>query len=144
VRPFVAMSDGLRAAGFSAPAILAADMPAGLLLVEDLGSEGVLVEGVPDPERYRLAIEVLAALHSEPRPDVLPLPDGGVHRVPPFDADALSIEVDLLPCWYARWRRGTPLPDDAVEAFATIWRKLYERLDAAEKSWLLRDFHSPN
>jgi tRNA threonylcarbamoyl adenosine modification protein YjeE len=144
VRPFVAMSDGLRAAGFSAPAILAADMPAGLLLVEDLGSEGVLVDGAPDPERYRLAVEVLAALHATPRPDVLPLPDGSVHHVPPFDWDALSIEVDLLPRWYARRQRGAALAPEAEAAFATIWRELYERLDAAEKSWLLRDFHSPN
>ncbi|WP_029077175.1 tRNA (adenosine(37)-N6)-threonylcarbamoyltransferase complex ATPase subunit type 1 TsaE [Kaistia adipata] len=144
VRPFVAMSDGLRAAGFSAPEILAADLPAGLLLVEDLGSEGVLADGVPDPERYRLAVEVLAALHATPRPADLPLPDGSVHHVPPFDWDALSIEVDLLPRWYARWQRGAPLGGAAEARFAAIWRGLYETLDAAEKSWLLRDFHSPN
>ncbi|WP_018182291.1 bifunctional tRNA (adenosine(37)-N6)-threonylcarbamoyltransferase complex ATPase subunit type 1 TsaE/phosphotransferase [Kaistia granuli] len=144
VRPFVAMSDGLRAAGFSAPEILAADMPAGLLLVEDLGDEGVLADGAPDPARYGVAVDVLAALHAAARPVDLPLPDGGVHHIPPFDWDALSIEVDLLPRWYARWQLGAPLAPEAEAAFAGVWRDLYETLDGAEKSWLLRDFHSPN
>ncbi|BCP55896.1 bifunctional tRNA (adenosine(37)-N6)-threonylcarbamoyltransferase complex ATPase subunit type 1 TsaE/phosphotransferase [Kaistia sp. 32K] len=144
VRPFVAMSDGLSAAGFSAPAILAADLPAGILLVEDLGHEGVLADGAPDPERYGLAVDVLAALHATPRPVELPLPDGAVYHIPPFDWDALSIEVDLLPRWYARWQRGAPLAPEAEAAFVAIWRGLYETLDASEKSWLLRDFHSPN
>jgi tRNA threonylcarbamoyl adenosine modification protein YjeE len=144
VRPFVAMSEGLRAAGFSAPAILAADLPAGMLLVEDLGAEGVLADGAPDPERYRVAVEVLAALHTEPRSDVLPLPDGSLYRIAPFDWDALSIEADLLPRWYARWLRGTPLPESAEQDFVGIWRALCDRLSGAETSWLLRDFHSPN
>ena len=144
VRPFVAMSDGLRAAGFSAPAILAADMPAGLLLVEDLGSEGVLTGGAPDPGRYGIAIDVLAALHAVPRPVDLPLPDGTIHRIPPFDEGALAIEVDLLPRWYAPYVNGEPLSDEAEMAFVAVWCELFERFDAAEKSWLLRDFHSPN
>jgi len=144
VRPFVAMSDGLRAAGFSAPAILAADMPAGLLLVEDLGDEGVLVDGQPDAERYGVAVDVLAALHATPRPVELPLPDGTRHIVPPFDAEALMIEVDLLPRWFARHATGASLSDEAEADFVAVWRDLFARIDAAEKSWLLRDFHSPN
>lgn len=144
VRPFVAMSEGLRVAGFSAPAILAADMPAGLLLVEDLGQEGVLVDGVPDPERYGVAVDLLAAMHATPRPAELPLPGGSLYRVAPFDADAVAIEVDLLPRWYAPRLLGRPLSNEAEAAFADIWQRLYEHLDAAEKSWLLRDFHSPN
>ncbi len=43
-KPFIAMARGLREHGFSAPEIYAADLAQGFLLLEDLGSEGV-VEG---------------------------------------------------------------------------------------------------
>ena len=46
VRPFVAMADALRALGFSAPEIYAADLDQGFLLLEDFGSRAL---------RHRLA-----------------------------------------------------------------------------------------
>src|SRR5690606_37538302 len=53
VAPFVAVAKALRTEGFAAPEIPAADLEAGLLLVEHLGSEGVLdTEGAPIAERY--------------------------------------------------------------------------------------------
>lgn len=143
VVPFVAMDLAIRAAGFYAPALLATDIEDGLLLLEDLGSEGIIRHGEPDFERYALAAEVLAELHATGRPSVLPLPGGGTYRVPPFDAAAFAIEVDLLPRWYAPLV-GVTLSTDAEAAFAAIWRSLFARFDRAEKSWLLRDYHSPN
>ena len=38
VKPFVAIADGLRARGFSAPAIRHADLDAGFLITEDFGT----------------------------------------------------------------------------------------------------------
>src|ERR1700760_4361220 len=46
VRPFVAIANGLRQRGFSAPAIHHADLEDGFLITEDFGSAGV-VEGNP-------------------------------------------------------------------------------------------------
>jgi N-acetylmuramate 1-kinase len=46
VRPFVAIANGLRARGFSAPTIHHADLEAGFLITEDFGSAAV-VEGDP-------------------------------------------------------------------------------------------------
>ena len=40
VKPFVAIDNGLRARGFSAPAIHHADLDAGFLITEDFGSDG--------------------------------------------------------------------------------------------------------
>ena len=143
VRPFVAMGEALIAAGVSAPALLAADLSGGMLLLEDLGSEGIVKDGEPDFERYALAAELLAELHARPRPSVLPLPDGSRHVVPPFDEAAFLIEVDLLPRWYLPLL-GRTLSNEAEAAFVAIWKRLFMRFDAAAKSWLLRDFHSPN
>lgn len=143
IRPFVAVGNALRDAGLSAPAILAGDLPAGMLLLEDLGSEGVLRDGEPIFERYAVAAEVLAHIHATPRPDRLPLPDGTAHVVPPFDLGAVSIEVELLLRWYAPLTK-VELSPDAEAAFVRIWAELFAVFDRAEKSWLLRDFHSPN
>ncbi len=65
VKPFVAIDNGLRAHGFSAPAIRHADLDSGFLITEDFGSAGV-IEG--DPPRpivgcYEAATDMLAELH---------------------------------------------------------------------------------
>jgi tRNA threonylcarbamoyl adenosine modification protein YjeE len=143
ILPFVAIGEALRAAGLSAPAILAADLPAGMLLLEDLGTDGVVDGAEPIFERYAVAVEALAHLHSVPRPDHLPLPDGGAHIIPPFDRDAVTIEVELLLRWYAPLI-GRELSPAAEDAFVQVWADLFAVFDHTEKSWLLRDFHSPN
>ena len=81
VEAVLAVDAALQAIGLSVPAIIAADREAGLLLMEDFGSQGVLVNGAPDPERYGAAIDVLAAIHAAPRAAVLPVPGGGEHRL---------------------------------------------------------------
>ncbi len=65
VVPFVAMANGLRRYGFSAPAIYHADLEQGFLILEDLGDERVVSGDPPAPieERYETAVDVLLALH---------------------------------------------------------------------------------
>src|SRR6185437_12105833 len=75
VKPFVAIANGLRERGFSAPAIHHANLDDGFLITEDFGNAGV-IEGDPPrpvPERYQAATDVLVALHRQPLPDALPL-----------------------------------------------------------------------
>jgi tRNA threonylcarbamoyl adenosine modification protein YjeE len=144
VHPFVALADGLRAQGLSAPAILAADLDAGLLLTEDLGAETVLVEGVPVPERYAEAAGVLAALHGRELPAVLPLGDDATYAIPPYDLDAMSIEVELLIDWYMPHIAGTTASGSVRQTFVTLWRTTLEPLVATPPTWTLRDYHSPN
>src|SRR6185369_8505802 len=83
VKPFVAIANGLRALGFSAPTIEHADIDAGFLITEDFGSDGV-VEGdppAPVPERYEAATDLLAALHRQRLPEVLPLVPQVTYRI---------------------------------------------------------------
>ena len=67
VKPFVAIANGLRERGFSAPAIRHADLDSGFLITEDFGSAGVIEGDPPQPivERYEAATDMLAALHRE-------------------------------------------------------------------------------
>lgn len=142
-RAFIAVDLALRGLGLSAPDLLAADTEAGLLLLEDLGSEGILRDGAPDPERYRTAVDVLAMLHAEPRPSALPLP-GGVHALPDFTAEAFAIEVGMFLDWYMPHLTGAPVTAEARDEFTAIWREIIARLATRERGWVLLDYHSPN
>ncbi len=145
VKPFVAVDQGLRQRGFSTPAIQHGDLEAGFLIVEDFGSDG-LVEGDPPrpiAERYEIGVDLLAILHRERLPETLPLTPHITYTIPKFDIEAMLIEVGLMPEWYLPDRGIEPTEDLRAE-FAMLWRDLLSRADAAPKTWMLRDFHSPN
>lgn len=144
VVPFVAIDAWLRSLGFAAPEIFAADLAGGFLLLEDLGSGTMLDEaGSPDPGRYQVAVDWLAAFHAMPLPGPLPA-DGTVHHVPSYDARAMQIEVELLTDWYLPWRRGTSIIPEERQDYLDLWQSLFARLENAEKALVLRDYHSPN
>jgi tRNA threonylcarbamoyl adenosine modification protein YjeE len=144
VHAFAAMDRGLRDQGFSAPAILAEDLETGLLILEDFGSEPVASGLGPIPERYGEAIRLLAALHSKKLPEVVAPETEREYTIPPYDLDALLIEVELLLDWYLPEVAGTE-PSGSVRAeFGHLWRATLEPVVAAPATWTLRDFHSPN
>lgn len=144
IKPFVAIGEGLRAAGISAPAIHHIDLDHGFLISEDFGSEGVIEGDPPRPitERYEAATDVLAVLHGKALPETLPL-DGQTYAIPAFDTDALLTEIGLMPEWYLP-DRNAPLSDEKRAEFFAMWRELLKKPLAAPKTWIIRDFHSPN
>lgn len=145
VKPFIAIGRHLVSRGLRAPAIYEADIEQGILLIEDLGSEGVLdAGGAPIAERYLESAACLAHMHGQVFARDLPVADGIVHTVPDFDRDAMQIEVSLLTDWYLPWKRGTPASEDERQEYIAIWDGLIASLSAAEHNLLLRDFHSPN
>jgi N-acetylmuramate 1-kinase len=145
IKPFVAMANGLRDLGFSAPALYYGHLDAGFLVLEDLGDEGVVAGDPPAPivERYQTAVDLLAALHVEELPDTLPIGGQLTHRIPNYDLDALMIELGLLLDWYLP-DRGTSATNNIHADFIMLWRKALEKPLQGEQSWTLRDFHSPN
>jgi tRNA threonylcarbamoyl adenosine modification protein YjeE len=145
VKPFVAIANGLRAHGFSAPSIYHADLETGFLITEDFGSAGFTDGDPPAPivPRYEAATDMLTALHREPLPEILPLAPPVSYGIPVFDTDALLVEIGLMLEWY--------LPDRGVEPtaamraeFMDLWRELLRKPAAAARTWVMRDFHSPN
>jgi N-acetylmuramate 1-kinase len=145
VRPFVAIANGLRQHGFSAPAIRQADLEEGFLITEDFGSTG-FVEGNPAspiPERYQAAADMLAALHRQNLPETLPLTPHVSYPIPVFDTDAMLVEIGLMLEWYLPDRDADP-PEELRAQFVAMWRDLLDRSLAGAKTWVLRDFHSPN
>ena len=145
VKPFVAIANGLRERGFSAPAIRHADLESGFLITEDFGSAG-FVEGDPPqpiPERYEVATDLLAVLHHEGLPETLPLAPQLNYPIPTFDIEALLVEIGLMLEWYLPDRGVEPSGEMRAE-FAAMWRDLLEKPVSAANTWVLRDFHSPN
>jgi len=146
VRPFVALARALHERGFSAPEIYAADLEAGFLLLEDLGSEGIVGGELPAPieERYAAAVDVLVALHNSDLPASLPVAPRVQHELPPYDLEALLIELELLLDWYLPHRGVSPPPQPLRDYFLGLWRGVLDDIVRAPGSWVLRDFHSPN
>ncbi|MCI0598079.1 MAG: tRNA (adenosine(37)-N6)-threonylcarbamoyltransferase complex ATPase subunit type 1 TsaE [Beijerinckiaceae bacterium] len=144
IRPFIAVSQGLRREGISAPEILAYDLAAGLAIIEDLGCEPITGECGIIEERYAMALAALAHLHSSNLPECLSLNTGETCRIPSYDVDALSIEVELLLDWYAPYIACAQLASGAKATFVNLWRQAVQDVLTTRPMWTLRDFHSPN
>lgn len=144
IRPYVAIDAGLRGLGFSAPEIYAHDPAGGVAVIEDLGGdllvndEGIIVE------RYTEAVAALALLHARELPTATPDGDGGTYQIPPYDIEALTIEVELLPEWYAPHIAKVMPASGTKASFLNLWRGAFEDVLAAPATWTLRDYHSPN
>jgi tRNA threonylcarbamoyl adenosine modification protein YjeE len=143
-KAFVAVAGGLKQAGLSVPEIHAADLSAGYLLLEDFGEERIAANDVPLPERYRAAVDALATLHAKPRPVTLPLPGGNEHRLPHLTGDVLMAEVTIFADSYVPQASERHLAASDREELLAIWRGLDERLQQAERSWVVFDVQSPN
>lgn len=147
VRPFVAVASALRDADLSAPAIYAADLERGFLVLEDFGDRvygAEIARGTSQADLWRAATDTLLALSGHAVPPEISLPDGTAHHVPSQDAAVLGIEVELLPDWYWRAVHGTPIPPHIRAAFVAAWDNVFARLADQPTGWVLRDFHSPN
>jgi len=140
VRPFLAVARLLRKLELSAPEILAEDVEAGLLLLEDFGDRTytrLLADGGDEARLYRLAIDVLIALH---RRFELALGAG----VPLYDETRLLNEAALLVDWYLPAVSGKSTPPDLREEYLTIWRALLPLANAVPATLVLRDYHVDN
>jgi tRNA threonylcarbamoyl adenosine modification protein YjeE len=145
VIPFVAMANGLRNCGFSAPVIHHADLDHGLLIIEDLGDAPVVTAEPSTPilECYETAVDMLLALHRQRLPDTLTVAPNIEHRIPRYDINAYLIEAELLVDWFLP-RLDAPIPDSERDSFRALWREMLQPAIDAPATWVLRDFHSPN
>lgn len=137
VRPFVKVARFLTMHGYSAPAIIAADEIAGLLLLEDLGDAlftKVLHDGAMTTPLYQAAIDLLVDLH-----EIVP-PDG----LPRYDAELMVEEAELFIDWYLAALAGKPAAEAARVDFRRRWRQVLDSLPAETDVLVLRDYHADN
>lgn len=134
---FADLSGWINANGFSAPHVLAADLPGELLLVEDFG-DGLfarLLDETPgrEMELYSATAEFLAAFQR------LTPPPG----LPPLDGPALGALTGLICDWYLPGIEA-PVSDEAMR-LPDLIAGLYDDLAGpAPLVTSLRDFHAEN
>ena len=133
-RPFLSVAGWLAERGFRAPAVIAADVEAGLILLEDLGDDRMRETADAHPDRevhlYESAVDTLVELHRHP-----------AGPLQPYDAAVLHREADLMTEWYCP---AVGLEVDAP-AYATAWAKVFRHaLPPAEPVTVLRDYHAEN
>jgi tRNA threonylcarbamoyl adenosine modification protein YjeE len=144
IKPFIAIDRGLRGLNFSAPKIYDCDLAVGLALLEDLGAEPIADAQGIIAERYTEAAAALACLHKLDLPYTIPINEDLEYRIPPYDLDALCIEVELLVDWYAPHIAGISLASGAKSTFVNLWRHALNEVLTTPACWTLRDYHSPN
>jgi N-acetylmuramate 1-kinase len=140
---FVAAANYLTGLGLSAPEIYAADAPNGYVLMEDLGADlftDSLAKGVPEHLLYQGAAEVLARIHTDAAPAVLP-PDKVLHA---YDETALMAEVDLLTEWFFPVGLGRAATADEIAEFHALWRAALAPVLKTRAVFVHRDYHAQN
>ncbi len=134
-RPFVHVAEYLTSLGLRAPAILARDLDAGLLLIEDFGDqrmrEAVDADLASEASVYRGVVDVLIDLH---RHAPAALPRHGL--------DNWISEVGLFTEWYCP-QLGLNV-DEA--GFQKAWHDVLAPFDSGGDPWVteLRDYHAEN
>lgn len=141
---FSAIADTLRRYGFRSPRVLDCDTERRLMLVEDLGSDGIVRDGVPITERYLVAARRLADLAAVTWPEIAVDDAGGFWPMPRYDRRALATEVGLFATWYLPQLTGAPLAADARAEWDDLWDGLLAHFDNDQQQLVLRDYHSPN
>jgi N-acetylmuramate 1-kinase len=134
-QPFVKVATFLQGISLRAPEIIARDLEAGLLLIEDFGDDRMreAIDANPDsePETYRGVVDVLIDLHRHAPPE---LPRHGL--------DNWLDEVSLFTDWYSQHQE---LQVDNA-GFREVWEAVLAPVDSAPIEWVteLRDYHAEN
>lgn len=127
--------------GFSAPRAVAVDEAAGLMLLEDLGDRTftrALAEGADEAALYRLAVDLLIALHQRFTPNL-----AAGTGLPPYDDRRLLEEAALLADWYMPAVGRAPTAA-ARAAYQDVWRGALPEARKVPDTLVLRDFHVDN
>lgn len=140
VRPFLAVARRLAELGLSAPRVLAADVAAGYLLLEDLGDDTyarVLAEGGDEHRLYGLAIDLLIDLHRRPGA-------AAAAGIPPYSDALLLREAVLLVDWFLPAATGAPVADALRQDYLALWTRLFPVARRVPDTLVLRDYHVDN
>ena len=146
VDAFAAVAGYFTDRGFSTPKVIALDVSAGFAVLEDLGDNlfSVAMDKGADPRPlYEAAMDMQAALHAVPPPEVL----SGRGLTWPFltyDALALEVAVDTFVEWWPSYIGAEPYSAEALEEWRALWAPIRRRGEAGADVFTHRDFHAEN
>ena len=134
--PFVHAAEVFARSGVSVPAIVAADVPRGLLLLEDFGSTTYLsqLSAATAPRLYGDAIDALIRLQLA----------SDQASFPPYDRERLMRELQLFPEWYVARHKGITLDAGEQAVLDAAFEAILQNTLAQPRVDVHRDFHSRN
>jgi aminoglycoside/choline kinase family phosphotransferase len=134
--PYVAVARLLAAAGVHAPAILAADLDRGFLLLSDLGTRTYLgaLGAASAAALYRDACAALVRWQVSSHEGALP----------PYDRVLLQRELDLFPDWYIAKHLGVTLTVAQRTTLEQAFAKILANNLGQPAVFVHRDYHSRN
>ncbi len=136
VRPWLAMRDLLAGAGVRVPGVLARDVDAGFLLLEDLGVDTCLqvITDANADAMFDAALAQLIKLQAIPPPASLPC----------YDAAMLMRELHLFDEWFLGRHLGLSLDAGQVATLERAYRSLVDAALAQPQVLVHRDFMPRN
>jgi aminoglycoside/choline kinase family phosphotransferase len=145
IRPFLAVTDWLRAHGLSAPRPMAADAGTGLLLLEDLGDDLFVRHAARHPaeERtlYAVAVDLLTALAASP-PAARIGSSSATMLLGAYDEAVLAREAALFTGW---WLPAVSAVSSGMASdFAGLVGAATAAVAEARDVLVLRDYHAEN
>jgi aminoglycoside/choline kinase family phosphotransferase len=134
--PFVHAAAVLARGGISVPAVLAADLPRGFLLLEDFGTVTYLSQLSADtaPALYADATRALVAMQRSGTPA----------DFPPYDRELLLRELRLFPDWYVTKHKGVVLTPAESATLDAAFEAILANVLAQPQVHVHRDYHSRN
>lgn len=136
VQPWLAIGAQLAAAGLHVPAVLAADIEQGFLLLEDFGSRlylDVLDEHSADA-LYGEALDALFVLQTK-------LDGRNLER---YDEARLQMELEYLPEWLLARHLGLQPGCGDWDVIELAFRRILDTVQSQPYGFVHRDFHSRN
>lgn len=134
---FLAVRELLAGAGVKVPALQAADLDRGYLILGDLGDRLLLAEldANSADERYRGAMEVLLQVAEL---------DARTLQLDCYDTALLAEELGRFPAWFAEALLGQTLDDGERALLQTCFDRLIASAMEQPRGLVHRDFHSRN
>ncbi|MGE4367439.1 aminoglycoside phosphotransferase family protein [Thermomonas sp.] len=132
VRPWLRIRDLLEASGVRVPQVLARDVDAGLLLLEDLGGPTLaqVIDAGNADTHMQAAIAQLVRLQSVPLPADIPV----------FGEALLQRDAGLFEEWFVRRHLGIALDCEDAERLQLVQRRLMDNLLAQPQVPVHRDY----
>lgn len=136
VRPWLRMRDLLESGGVRVPRVLARDVDAGFLLLEDLGGPTLLqvIDAGNADAWFDAALDQLLKLQSIPCP----------HDMPAYDEPLLARELRLFDEWFLTRHLGVTLDCDDLERLDLVYRRLIDAALVQPQVLVHRDFMPRN
>ncbi len=122
--------------GLNVPEIIKQDLSQGFLLLGDLGDKTYLsvLSKENAQQLYGDATQALITLQKASQPDLLP----------PYDADLLNREMQLLPDWYIAKHLNISLDDSQQLVLQKTFSLLTQNIVNQGQVYVHRDYHSRN